>query len=287
MVRAGSSLQRLADIREEIHFIEGDLDTPQRAAGTIEKFAPQTVFHLAWQGSDHDARNHSSQIDVNLTGSLLLLAIMLQAGVKCWVGLGSQAEYGPYNRPLTEDLNPVPVNAYGLAKLRVGELAIARCKIAGIRAVWLRLLATYGPDDAAGRLIPYVIRTLLNGESPKLSAGTQRWDYLYVDDAAEAVVAAAFSPSFGVFNLASGSAWTVGELANFLRNEINPAASLDFGTNSPMGLEADISRLVKATGWTPNIPLENGLRKTIDWYRAEHREHAGIATATVRERNPC
>jgi nucleoside-diphosphate-sugar epimerase len=62
---------------------------------------------------------------------------------------------------------------------------------------------------------------------------------------------------------------------------------LDFGTNSPMGLEADISRLVKATGWTPNIPLENGLRKTIDWYRAEHREHAGIATATVRERNPC
>ena len=280
MVRSGSSLKRLADHLDKIHVIEGDLEFPQRAAAELNKLAPQTVFHLAWQGSGRDARDHSSQIDINVTGSLQILAMALDCGASRWVGLGSQAEYGPRDGILREDLTPHPVNAYGLAKLCVGELSLARCKIAGVHGVWLRLLATYGPDDSDGRLIPDLIRSLLNGGKARLSAGTQRWDYLHITDAAQAVLAAAFGQTSGVFNLASGSAWEVRQLAKFLRDEINPGAELEFGAEAPLGLEADVSKLRQATGWRPCISLEEGLRQTIAWYRAERRELAGVVAAS-------
>ena len=282
MVRNASSVPRLADVRAEIDIIEGDLATPERAVAQINRFAPETVFHLAWEHSARDARNHASQIDINVTGSLHLLAAVLHAGVKCWIGLGSQAEYGPYNGVLREDLPTAPETAYGLAKLCVGKLALARCKMAGVQAVWLRLLATYGPSDVDGRLIPYLIGTLLDGGTPRISAGTQAWDYLYVDDAAEGIVAAASCECSGVFNLASGSAWTVGRIARFLRDEINPAAQLEFGSAVSSGLEADISRIVQATGWRPRTQLQDGLRQTIAWYRAARLTNTGTA-ATARE----
>jgi UDP-glucose 4-epimerase len=287
MVRNAGSLPRLAEVRGDIELLEGALDDPEYAAGQIRKFAAQTFFHLAWQGSGREARNHSSQIDVNVTGSLKWMSAALDGGAQTWVGLGSQAEYGSYPGLLREDLITNPDNAYGLAKRCVGDLSLARCQMAGIHGVWLRLLATFGPADASGRLIPDLICTLLDGGSPQLSAGSQRWDYLYIRDAAEAVVAAAFCGTSGVFNLASGTAWEVREIATFLRNEINPKAILRFGSNSPSGLEADISGLTRATGWFPRTSLEDGLRETIDWYRAQRREHIGAAVSAGLSSVPC
>ena len=269
LVRPSSHRWRLEGVKDKVQWIEAALDTMERAAPAIKAFRPDTAFHLAWQGSDRESRNSPEQIAINVPGSLKLLEASLSAGASCWVGLGSRAEYGPQARCLQEEMAPEPGDAYGLAKLRVGELSRARCEQAGARAVWLRLLATYGPADDDRRLIPQVIRTLLAGGTPQLSAGTQRWDYLYAEDAAEAIAAAAFSQANGVLNLASGSAWTVRRIAEFLRDEIAPDAALDFGQCVQESLEADVSRIQAATGWRPRMPLEEGLRRTVHWYRSQ------------------
>lgn len=267
LVRSTTNPWRLRDVLDQVTLVHGDLADLASAAQPIQDFRAQIVFHLAWHGIDRDSRNSAAQITTNLTGSLQLLERVLEAGAQCWVGVGSQAEYGPHDGRLHEGVVPNPANLYGLAKLCLGRLAIARCELAGVRPVWLRLLATYGPADDERRLIPYIIRTLLAGKSPELSAGTQRWDYLYVEDAAQALLAAAFSQASGVFNLASEEAWTVRRIAEYVRESVNPKLGIQFGNDgAARDLEADTSRLREATGWRPVTPLADGLHRTIQWY---------------------
>jgi len=156
------------------------------------------------------------------------------------------------------------------------------CGQSGMRFVWLRLLATYGPKDDPRHLIPSVIESLLAGERPALTAGEQLWDYLYMEDAAEALYRTAITPAAeGVYNLASGHSETVRRIAERLRDLIDPRLPLGFGDvpghpGGLMSLRGDVSKLQAAVGWSPETDLENGLRKTLEWHRGKDRNHESI-----------
>jgi len=192
------------------------------------------------------------------------------------VGLGSQAEYGLASGILHEDLPTQPVTLYGAAKLSAGLLTRQLCRLAGTRYIWLRLLATYGPQDDAQHLIPKVIQQLLHRQQPALTAGEQRWDYLFVEDAAEALCRVAFTPQVdGVFNLGSGEAHQVRKIVERIRDQIDPRLPLNLGAlpyrpDQVMHLQTQIDRLRTATGWQPRTALADGLTKTVDWYRSHH-----------------
>jgi UDP-glucose 4-epimerase len=274
LVRPQSDLWRIGDVQHQTRLVRGDLAAIDRARAEVAAFQPETVFHLGWLGVWDAGAAPAAQIEANVVGSLRLLQIALAAGCKCWVGVGSQAEYGLEPGPWHEDLPARPVTAYGVAKLCVGLLTRTTCEAAGIRAIWLRLLATYGPGDVETRLIPTVIAGLLRGQTSELTAGDQSWDFVHVEDAAAAVYTAAVeSRAHGLFNLASGESHPVREIVERLRDLIDPTLPLTFGAlpypiGQPMRLEADISRFQAATGWRPAVPLDAGLRATVEWYRA-------------------
>ncbi|MDQ3820062.1 MAG: NAD-dependent epimerase/dehydratase family protein [Acidobacteriota bacterium] len=271
LVRPESDLRRLAGVLDRVEVIRASLSDIKRARPSIAEARPEAVFHLAWQGVAGDFKNDAQQITLNVAGSLDLFEAVRAAGCKLWVGVGSQAEYGTHNKILTEETPARPETAYGVAKLCVGLLTKKLCELAGIRYIWFRLLATYGPKDDERHLIPSVIRSLLAGECPQLTSGDQKWDYLYVGDAAEAIHRAAVTEGAeGVFNLSSGEAHTVREIVERIRDIIDPSLPLSFGEiPAPaariMHLQADISKLREATGWTPRTSLEEGLRWTIEW----------------------
>ena len=271
LVRPKSDLWRLADVLDQVNVIRADLSDIARAQSSITEAKPEATFHLAWQGVTSGFKNDAQQITLNVTGSLNLFEIIRTAGCKLWVGVGSQAEYGTHNNILTEETPLRPATAYGIAKLCVGLLTKKLCELADIRYIWLRLLATYGPKDDERHLIPSVIRSLLSHERPLLTSGDQEWDYLYIEDAADAIYQAAVTESAeGVFNLSSGEAHTVRKLVEQIRNIIDPSLPLAFGeiptpANQIMRLQADISKLREAIGWTPQTSLEEGLRRTVAW----------------------
>jgi len=274
LVRPQSDLWRLADVLERINLIRAELSDIGAAAPAIARGRPEAVFHLAWQGVAGVFRNDPEQLTSNITGTLGLFEIARSAGCSLWVGMGSQAEYGAQGGILTEETPLNPQTAYGTAKLCAGLLTRKLCELAGVRYVWLRLLATYGPQDDEGHLIPSVIRSLLAGERPLLTSGEQRWDYLYVEDAAEAIYRVAVAANAGgVFNLSSGEAHTVRAIAERIRDLIDPAAGLGFGEiPAPPGqvthLQADIGKLRAATAWAPQTSLDEGLRRTVEWSRS-------------------
>lgn len=273
LVRPRSELWRLDDVLDRIEVLRADMADLSGVAAMSRTFAPEVTFHLAWSGVTGHYRNDAEQITGNVTNSLALFEFVRSAGCTCWIGVGSQAEYGYADGVLTEEVPPEPVTAYGVAKLCVGLLTRKLCELAGMRYVWVRLLAIYGPRDDERHLIPTVIRQLLAREVPVLTPGAQEWDYLYIDDAVEAIYRAAVTDTArGVYNLGSGDAHSVRGIVERIRDLIDPTLPLGFGQvpyrpDQVMHLHADIARLRDATGWVPGIGLDEGLRRTVGWYR--------------------
>ena len=281
VVRPQSELWRLADVLDDITVIRGELEDIDRAEAELIAAAPEVVFHLAWYGVTSRFKNELRQIESNLLGSVRLLQIAQRAGCTCWVGLGSQAEYGVQSGITGEDLPLRPKTLYGATKLSVGFLTRQLCDLAGTRYVWLRLLSAYGPKDDPDHLIPLVIMKLLAGEKPALTLGEQWWDYLYVEDVIEAACQAAQQSHVqGVYNLSSGQAHTVRDIVTRVRDMIDADLPLGFG-EIPYGPgqimrlqgEGTNSAFCRATGWIPKVGLDEGLRHTVDWYRANGQRY--------------
>jgi nucleoside-diphosphate-sugar epimerase len=270
LARPASDLGQFAS---GVTLVRGELGRADAFAAQLEAFRPEVTLHLAWSGVNGPGRfDEAEQTGVNLRGSLELLRAACRAGTRCFVGLGSQAEYGDCDTVLDERTPARPQTAYGRAKLEAARLSQDLCARAGGRYLWLRLLATYGPRDDERRLIPRVIGQLLDGRQPALTSGRQLYDYLYVEDAARAVIAAATrAEAEGVFVLSSGAAHSVRSIAERIRDLIDPALPLGFGEVADgaegRGLRGDASRLRKVTGWAPLVELEEGLRRTIEWQR--------------------
>jgi nucleoside-diphosphate-sugar epimerase len=271
LLRPGKMPWRLAGIMDRLAVINGDLSAPESYSAALAAFRPDILIHLGWSGVAGAERNNPAQND-NVKNSLSLMESAFYAGVRSVIGMGSQAEYGPCASKISESTPTQPTTLYGRAKL---ETCLQGAKLAlksGADFTWLRLFSVYGPADEPSWLIPYVIHKLLDGERPALTAAEQCWDYLYIDDAAEAVLAIVDTGAKGIFNLGSGRCVVLREVMTRLRDLINPQAALGFGEiayrpDQVMHLEADITALTAATGWKPRVALEEGLRETVEWFR--------------------
>lgn len=273
LVRPQSDLWRLSDVLDKVQLVQAELGEYQSVRDQIIAARPEAIYHLAWYGVTADKRNDPAQITRNVAGTLQLAEIVHSAGCKTWVGVGSQAEYGPYDVPLQEKLIAHPVTTYGVSKYCSGLLIEKMCDLVGMRFVWVRLLATYGPKDDPRHLIPSVIHKLLAREKPSLTTGEQQWDYLYVDDAAQAIERLGQNAEArGFYNLGSGQTRSVRHIVEYIRDLIDPSLPLGLGDlqyrpDQVMFLRADISRLCQITGWRPAVSLEDGLARTVNWYK--------------------
>jgi nucleoside-diphosphate-sugar epimerase len=274
LLRPNSKPERLLDCLPRVRVLHGSLDDLGELADGLRQQPVEAAFHLAWSGVTGEFRNCTEPAIENVAGTLRLWELLRQNHCAAFIGVGSQAEYGPKTGILTEDLPTVPQTVYGASKLALSLLLKQFCQSAEMRFVWLRLLSVYGPGDDQRHMVPGLISALLHGEKPALTAGEQVWDYLYVDDAAAAICAVLQSKDEGVFNIGSGQACVLRDFVTLLRDTIDPSLPLGFGEvpyrhDQVMHLETDISRMRAATGWTPQISLQEGIQRTVAWYRRQ------------------
>jgi len=279
LIRLNSDTWRIGDILSGVRVIRGDIAAVSQVSDEIQSFKPDVVFHLAWHGGNsYKYQNDPSQIFKNLYGSLELVHLAKEAGSQRWVGLGTSVEYGKYEIPITENLRPMPDTLYGISKYCTCLSAEKLCQLYGIDFIWFRPFWLYGPYDDPLRMIPSVILALTRAEKPALTLGEQRWDYLYVEDAVEAIWRVATTPQTqGIFNLGSGEAHSIRSIVERIRDLIDPSLPLGFGEvpyrpDQVMHLQADISRLRQATGWSRQVSLDEGLQRTVEWYQENRVE---------------
>jgi UDP-glucose 4-epimerase len=191
----------------------------------------------------------------------------------------SSSAYGGASNPggQTEDQLPAAKSPYAAAKL-AGELYMqAFAATYGLETVRLRFFNIFGPrqraDSPYSGVIALFIAALARGEAPRVQGdGLQSRDFTYVENAVQAVVKAGEAPSVSgnVYNVGTGRSVTLLELVAALNRIFDTKLDPTFGPPRAGDVRyslADISRTRRDLGYDPAVPFEDGLRRTVEWYR--------------------
>ena len=222
-------------------------------------------IHLSWEKTFGASRDDAEAQSRNIQYTLDAVQLAHRCGCQVFVGAGSQAEYGVQSVDLTPDLPVNPESGYGIAKYAAGKLSAMLCKSLGMRQCWVRILSVYGPNDGENSLISYLIREFKSGNSPQLTKCEQMWDYLYADDAADAILSVAEKGKDGkAYPLGSGKGRKLSAYVEDIKNAINSNIDVQYGAkeyypHQPMHLVADICELKKDTEWEPHYSFRGGL----------------------------
>lgn len=162
----------------------------------------------------------------------------------------------------------------GYGKLCANKLTNIYAHQLEIEHIWTRILSVYGPYDNPNTMIMTSIKYMIeNNISPKYTKAEQLWDYIYVDDVARALyLIGETGKKDTIYCLGSGKNKPLYKYIEEIKNQINPNIELNLGAkeyekNQVMNLCADITNLTNDTGFVPEIEFEEGIKKTIEWYR--------------------
>ncbi len=257
-----------------------DLLDPAAAAALVAYVRPTHLLHLAWDVAPGAWAQAPGHVDWTLAGVRLLQAFV-GAGGRRAVCAGSCAEYDWRWGVCSEETTPTnPATVYGASKRALGLMAGSCARAGGASLAWGRIFFVYGPHEPEGRLVSTVVRSLLAGDVAACTDGTQQRDFLYVGDVAAALVRLLWSDADGAFNIGSGEAVAVRDVALRIADKLGGRHLLAFGARrsaeaEPPLVAADTHRL-RALGWAPTHTLDSGLDATIAWWRtAVARQEAG------------
>ena len=224
--------------------------------------------------------------DVNITGTLNLLIAARDAGVKRVVYAASSSAYGESQvLPKHEEMVPHPISPYAVQKLACEHYMHAFSSVYGLETVSLRYFNIFGPRQDANSqysaVLAKFITSMLAGQSPTIYGdGEQSRDFTFVDNAVQANLLASEAPaaevSGKVFNVATGTRFSLNQTYKVLQSIIGFSGAphyADARTGDVKHSLADIGLAQKHLKYSPTVSFEDGLRRTVDWYRQ--------ATATV------
>lgn len=270
LVRRNSVRAKYLPEHENLNVVWCDLDQ----YGTLDELLSDkdydVFFHLAWDGS-RGKKKVSNRYDCRLQNqntSYAIEAVELCKRINCgtFIMTGSQAEYGLVDGVCTEGTVKNPVNAYGMAKLCAESMTRLLCHEYGIRFIWPILFSVYGPRDATESMIDTSIRNIKNGIANIYTKGEQLWNYLYSFDAAKALYLLAL---FGVdgesYNVASKTNRPLYEYINDMYDVVSPGnlpelGGRDYPEGKIVSLQADITKLVEATGFSEEYSFKEGIK---------------------------
>jgi CDP-glucose 4,6-dehydratase len=277
-------------LADRVSVIHGDVATEGVVARAVSEYEIDTVFHLAAQTLVPTAnRSPLSTFETNVRGTWLTLeACRLDDGVQRVVLASSDKAYGPHAQlPYTETHALQARYPYDASKVAADVIARSYWHTWQLPVAVTRFANLYGGGDYnASRLVPEAVLAALAGRAPVVrSDGSPERDFLYVEDAVAAYLAIASAlgtraqpgPAAGeAFNAGGGEPHRVLDVVRLICRLADSGVEPDVrGTGTPAGeidrQWVDHSKLTQMTGWEPTVALEDGLRRTLAWYR-EHPE---------------
>jgi UDP-glucose 4-epimerase len=265
------SMGRRERVDSRARFVEGDVRDPAAVRAALADV--DVIYHLAAQVTIRGSFDRFYEdLDTNVMGTANILRELDPARVRWFVLASSMGVYADAAepRPIDERHPTEPLSPYGVGKLASEQLAAQVLAMRGVPLTTLRYFNTFGPGQA---FTPYVgvltifVTKLLSGEAPVIFGdGEQRRDFIHVDDVVAGTMAAPGKPT-GTYNLGTGKATSLNELAALAIAHVGATTSPRYEAARPGELRysiADITAARAALGFVPQRTLADGLDPIID-----------------------
>lgn len=263
---------RLPDPLPGIEAHQADLFRDSEVNALLARIRPTHLLHLAWNAKPGEFWN-SPENHRWVTASETLVRAFADNGGQRVVSAGTCAEYDWSAGTCQERRTPMqPATLYGKAKQTFWQ-RLERCAgESGIEAACGRIFFLYGPHEHPRRLVASVVNSLLSERPALCSEGRQQRDFLYVEDVADAFVKLLQSRVCGPVNVAAGQTVSVREVVAQLAERLGRQDLVRFGSlptpqGDPPVISADTTRLRDEVKWAPRHSLEEGLDRTVQWWR--------------------
>ncbi|HEV3385124.1 MAG TPA: NAD-dependent epimerase/dehydratase family protein [Gemmata sp.] len=271
--------ENIAEV-QGLEVIEGTVTDPR--AVNDAAVGCEVIYHLAAMASvAKSVENPIASHNVCATGTLNVLQAARQAGARRVVYAGSASAYGGASDPegQNEDTPLVALSPYAAAKLSGEFYCQAFASTYGLETVRLRFFNVFGPrqraDSPYSGVIAIFTAALIAGRTPTVFGdGLQSRDFVYVEDVAKALLLAAEVPGISgqIYNVGTGGSVTLLELIAALNRVLGTALAPSHGPERAGDIRhsrAKIDRIKADLGYSPSVPFEEGIRRTLAWYRGK------------------
>ncbi len=270
---------RLERLRGQSGFRFERLDVADRSAVASAAFQDQSfdaVFNLAARaGVRTSVENPWVYIETNMTGTLNLLEFCRSRDITKFVLASTSSLYGVENPiPYREEQNTSrPISAYAASKKGAEALCHTFHYLHGIDVTVLRYFTVYGPAGRPDMSVFRFTQRICEGRPIRVYGdGSMSRDFTYVDDIARGTVAALAPLGYEIINLGGDRPQQVMELIRLIEERLGKSAEIEFEEAHPADVPAtwaDIRKAEKLLGWRPEVSLEEGIGRTLEWYQAE------------------
>lgn len=251
----------------------GDITDPNFLMPLLQEMKPEVVFHLAAYGTFGHEKDVQRMIQVNIQGTHSLLDASIASGCKAFIMAGSAKEYATGRTPISENQALLPWDEYAATKAAAGFFCHLAAEKHAIPVTVLRLAAAYGPGDSLNRFIPVAIKAALSGEPFTISAGSLVRNFTYIDDVVDIFLQASLrtTPGYEVCNVAYSKSYSFSDVLQAVETvtgktieKITPPAA----SSKDDSWVLDATKAKQLLNWEARVSLEEGVRKTVEWYTA-------------------
>lgn len=254
-------------------FIPCELVQIRSLVKQIPRGTPEIMYHFAWAGSAGPGRADTEMQLQNAQWTIDSLRVAQELGCKRFVCAGSITEDETIAAAYTQGNKPGLGYIYGGGKLAAHAMCMSVAADIGIDLLWPEITNAYGIGEKSPRLINTTIQKCIRGEAPRFTAGTQNYDFVYIDDVARAFrLIGENGKPFHRYLIGSGKARALKEFLLEMRETIAPDLPFLFGdipfTGISLPLSAfDCSETEQDTGFTAKIPFHEGCKRTFGWWK--------------------
>jgi UDP-glucose 4-epimerase len=259
--------------RDNFTLLEGDIRDRNVVDVALE--GADLVYHLAAQGGIRASVENPLEVhEINTTGTLNILKSALDRGVTKVIYASSSSVYGKVEYLPFDERHPcAPLSPYGVSKLIAEEYCRVFSEIYGLKTVALRYFTVYGPRMRPDLAINIFTRRAFQNLPLKIfGSGEKTRDFTYIDDVVEASVKAIQAES-RVFNIGNGHRITIKGLADLIiahTGSTSKIVHMKEAKGDAQHTWAAIDRAKRELSWTPNVSIEDGVKRYIDWFRSKN-----------------
>lgn len=260
----------------KVFYYKVDLREKSKVIEIFKEINPDVIVHAAaLTVLKRDYQTAMDTLDINVKTTINVLEAIKEVGTPKLIFLSTSDIYGELQPPFKEDQLCFPASPYSISKLTGEHYCIMYSNINKIPLIILRIFNIFGKYQKGNRLIPYIIKEILENKSVELTPGEQKREFNYIENIVDAILVSMEIKGFvrDIFNIGSGESLKIKDVALEISEILNKKDLIHLGAipyreNEIWDMYCDNSHALEKLGWKPRISFKKGLELTIDWFKS-------------------